>query len=859
MNPVAYYQSYHQYFWQWEEEGNVLAVNGGSTIGYRQQVAEILMGLAESGLPPFGSVLLVMIGSNVTMDDSVAKAENILIKTLDALQRGKVAHDEIFIDAFAFLRILNSLPAEYKTGKRKQILLQAIFANCHYRINVAASKAIAKEFLRGYKSRPGNPFQYEFNEPVLLKELRVLALLKRKFPTPDAIIAAMSELPELEDEVAALPDNISVSETSYEDFVEELLQNPRTFEIAALIKPIWAGFNIPIFNAHPSEQPLGGISDISNKGDFDKLLISEFANDDILFMNRVANNEALYLHREMPPVKDDLHRTILIDVSIKSWGTPKVLSLASYIAIARHPKANTQSRAYVLGNDFTPVSCNGADEIIDMLQHTEASLHPGTGLTSFLEENKDDKALEIFYITTSEALKYQQVQKPLADHHTFFKYIITTDAGGSINFYRNKKNSLQLLQTIRLPLERLWTKKITQKPLPPVVIESPPDYIPLLLPVPSGKKRVLPLEPDICYYIANKCLLKHTISFGSKTAKGLELVLRNTPIHCKFEIGKHNDGDVHFLQYNPHNRELCISNLNSLKQAKASFDQWNVKSYPEFLFFHGDSFVILKERHRALNLLPDYVTGAIAVENMELISDDLDTDYWERQSNRSSYPDIYVHITILKKVTRVYINDANCLVLNGHQLYTDNRGMVNFTYPQSTKKIAGSTRNSNKREFVFKDGSKVLVDPLGYIQLVSSDPTIQAIYITATPDSIPGLATNFYFAGSEIYYNENLGKVGVQILNTGINVMSCIKIIRDNTGISLIDIKQVLETAPAYLPCKLDIPVAEHMLKELAKQGCSTVIEKTKQPPQKIISPERFYQENIALFISHIINNETAG
>jgi MoxR-vWA-beta-propeller ternary system domain bpX0 len=71
VNSAAYYQSYNNYFWQWEEDGDVLAITGGSTIAYKQQVAEILLGLAENGLPPFGSVLLVMIGSNVTMDDSV--------------------------------------------------------------------------------------------------------------------------------------------------------------------------------------------------------------------------------------------------------------------------------------------------------------------------------------------------------------------------------------------------------------------------------------------------------------------------------------------------------------------------------------------------------------------------------------------------------------------------------------------------------------------------------------------------------------------------------------------------------------------------------------------------------------------
>ena len=40
---------------------------------------------------------------------------------------------------------------------------------------------------------------------------------------------------------------------------------------------------------------------MTNKGDFHRMLLSEFANEDDVFINRVANNEALYIQREIPP------------------------------------------------------------------------------------------------------------------------------------------------------------------------------------------------------------------------------------------------------------------------------------------------------------------------------------------------------------------------------------------------------------------------------------------------------------------------------------------------------------------------------------------------------------------------------
>ena len=71
MNFSDYYQSYNNYFWLWEEDAEVLAIAGGSTIAFREQAAELLTGLAEEGLPPFGSFLLAMIATNKTIDDSL--------------------------------------------------------------------------------------------------------------------------------------------------------------------------------------------------------------------------------------------------------------------------------------------------------------------------------------------------------------------------------------------------------------------------------------------------------------------------------------------------------------------------------------------------------------------------------------------------------------------------------------------------------------------------------------------------------------------------------------------------------------------------------------------------------------------
>ena len=112
-------------------------------------------------------------------------------------------------------------------------------------------------------------------------------------------MASITELPQIvELEQPAITEN-----NTQKDYIDELIDNPKTFHSGSLVRRIWSGLNIPFQSVLPSKQPLGGISDLTNKGDFDKLLISEFANDDLVFLSRIANNEALYIQREIPPQK----------------------------------------------------------------------------------------------------------------------------------------------------------------------------------------------------------------------------------------------------------------------------------------------------------------------------------------------------------------------------------------------------------------------------------------------------------------------------------------------------------------------------------------------------------------------------
>src|SRR5579859_5272101 len=55
-----YYQSAASDPWRWADDGAVLVWADGSTIAFREEVFEILDGLASNGLPPFRLVVLIL-------------------------------------------------------------------------------------------------------------------------------------------------------------------------------------------------------------------------------------------------------------------------------------------------------------------------------------------------------------------------------------------------------------------------------------------------------------------------------------------------------------------------------------------------------------------------------------------------------------------------------------------------------------------------------------------------------------------------------------------------------------------------------------------------------------------------------
>ncbi|AFM05601.1 ribosomal protein L7/L12 [Bernardetia litoralis DSM 6794] len=460
-----YFNNYEHYFWQWEENGEVATIPNGQTIAYREYLIEILEALAPQGLPSFGGILLALIATNPSF------SENDIFLIANSLQKNSTKNQienwgKELDRVFDFMKLLSSFPNHYKTGTKRILVLQAIFENPHNAISAKKSKQLVN-FL---KNKKVNISKDAFSLRSFELDFKVVVLIAEKFPTKESILEKIASLPKLKKEDLEIDEENkqNFNQNKELDLVEELTKDKDTFVIGSLIKSLFAGLNIPFHNTQPSQQPLGGVSDLTNKGSYDRLLISEYANDDLIFLSRLANNEALFLNREVPPHQNDSERIFLIDISLKNWGTPKILAFAVAIAISSHPKSDSICHFYLIDEyRYRKIELDTVHNVIESLLFFGTGLTARKGLELFFEENTKKLDLsnkEIFYLSSTEAIQEKLIQSTLEDYKKYISYWIHTDLEsenqkntGKITVYKKKQNSKSYIQTLNLNLDKLWT------------------------------------------------------------------------------------------------------------------------------------------------------------------------------------------------------------------------------------------------------------------------------------------------------------------------------------------------------------------------------------------------------------------
>jgi hypothetical protein len=765
MDVIAYFQSYINYFWEWTtdedipdvsryNENNLISIPNVGAIAYRPYVMEILKELKDQGFPPFGSLLFVL----YTIQDGYLNLDGVFFY----LNRQKNASPEIALDiehTIKFLENLSQLRSSFKKGQNKIILLRTIFGDCHNKVSAINSGLILKIFDTKPHIIAEAANKKDLTSVAISRDIKTLALLQHKFPTRESIINAMKgfiDIPELEDEVVKEETTVETDK----DFIQELIEEPKTFQIGSLIKRIWSGLKIPMRHLSPGEQPIGGISDMTNKGDFNRMLLSEFANEDEVFMNRVANNEALYIQREIPPEENIFERIILIDTSLKNWGTPKVLAFASAIAVIKHPKAHSECKVFALGKTNIPISLDKVDEVIENLNQVSPVLEVSYALEKFFNEEYTEKDLEVFFITHQENLVNQNLQKVIHENRDRLKFLVTTSSDGELNFYKYHKGTRKHIQKIVLPLHELWANppqrrqkgennssknwKRTDVPL---------NY-PILFPTPINKIATFLYEGEF-YILSNKKQLLRTYLSDNyynknyydhyKIHRGCEVLFEDISVKPKgqFALAKNRQQQFILCQYHPDKRVISKLNLNTKEYSELYLAGYEISYHYKLIYFDKEFY--LHHKYISHNYRIN-IDGNISLEkafdgdgNIDKNTPKVEAELHKLENNG---------IKILNNFSNIGINSEKNLVISNNEL---NKLYDNSLTLYRNKHQIKIFANQNKNRFTFSDGSEVITDSRGMLTFKSSNKNVPEFYIPSTEYGFLALATQTEFGGSEYY------------------------------------------------------------------------------------------------------------
>ncbi|MDR6371760.1 hypothetical protein J2795_003982 [Chryseobacterium bernardetii] len=760
----TYFQSYENYFWEWKtdedvpgdsgyNENNLLSVPGVGAIAYRPYVMEILNYLQPVGWPPFGALLMVL----YAMQDGYTDFAGPLRRTAEFYSGEDFefrAEKQI-----EFLEKIKTLPKVYKQRQNRIVLLQTLFENGHNRL----SPGLSDGFLRSYYKRPheiaSSAEKHDDGSSALNKDLSALNL-NEKFPTVQSIIDAMKGLihePELDDEVV----EEETTADSDKDFIKELIDEPKTFQVGSLIKRIWSGLKIPMRHLSPGEQPIGGISDMSNKGDFHRMLLSEFANEDDVFMNRVANNEALYIQREIPPEENIFERIILIDTSLRNWGTPKVLAYASAIAVIKHPKAHSECKVLALGQAATPIALNKVEEVVENLNQVSAVLEVSEALEKFFNEHHSEKDVEVFFITHQDNMADEEIQRVVHQNRDQLKFLVTTASDGEINFYKHHKGTRKHIQKIKLPLQELWANPPQQKQSTQNFngkkTDLPQNY-PILFPTPVNKIAKFLYDGEFFILSSKKQLLKTYLSDNYydrhsydyyKTHHGCEVLFDKISIKPRGQFALAKNRQQHFIlcQYQSDQKLISKLNLNTGEYSEQNLTGMNIPEYYQLTYF-GRTFYI----HH-----PDSVThykinidGNISVEPVTGKEKEFEKNIIKAEAEVAKLKGS--GLRIINNFNKIGINQHNNLVVSGNELYSASENTLDFSKNKYDIRIFAE---QNKNKFTFPDGSEIVTDSRGMISFRSSNKSIEEFFIPSTLGGFLSLATYTEFGGSEYYLPEH--------------------------------------------------------------------------------------------------------
>jgi hypothetical protein len=580
-------------FWEWRDGGEVITWRDGATIAFRPEIIAVLARLAPRGLPWFDAVVMFFAACRAHDKISAADLERFDIRAMPASWNGQTCR--WFPDLICALDALAAVPFELRdTRERKADLAEMIFEAAPPTESPATAAVIARAL---DDWRPELKFGLEAHRgPNLLWRLAQLAAGADRI-SPERLALRQKTGLELLPEPATL--DVPRHE-SLREFLGRLDNDQELGGFARLTKNLLATLTLPRPVSDSHDLPLGGVSDITNRGALDRLLLSELAQDDLTFTTRVALGEALYLRREAPPHVPPQRRVVLIDCGLRMWGLPRVFATAAAMALAVPRQKQGETLVYrPRGAHLDLVDLVTREGLVAQLAALEPEADPAEALAVLervaIEEGTVSEAV---LITCDEVLADKAFHRALCARDFPLLYIVAVTRAGRLRLARRTPQGTKLIREIHCDLEDLLAPQpaVTplvdpaRDPLLPAILRI--DPFPLRLPHPVDPSRLWgQVGPGILCLTTDRRLM-----FWDKRGRGARQLLETVPpgrLHwvdsmwpdTRAVIGRLQQGELFLLHVVLDLGKCCLIRLPLLH------------ANPQGIAAHADALFVIFQAH----------------------------------------------------------------------------------------------------------------------------------------------------------------------------------------------------------------------------------------------------------------------
>ena len=128
---AAYFGAPEEHYWRWSDNGDVIEYGSDLTICYTDELITILEEINDQGWPPLGSILLLLIACKAPGKHILTLKYNLDYLLLNIRNKDGSLFLEIqehLQQTIKLMNIVGKLPVEYRSGKKRSLLLKTIFA-----------------------------------------------------------------------------------------------------------------------------------------------------------------------------------------------------------------------------------------------------------------------------------------------------------------------------------------------------------------------------------------------------------------------------------------------------------------------------------------------------------------------------------------------------------------------------------------------------------------------------------------------------------------------------------------------------------------------------------------------------------